>query len=1346
MSTGLRWWVRLAVVAAAVVVCLPGAGAAYAEDPVAVLDTWSPRNVSGGWTTSAPDTPVTVTRDLHTCSGRQRDGSDASRRLDMRLTWIRCASAGARAWAAYFERQRRSEPAGWRAMPTAFATGSEVVGGLVAGNQRYWIQGAYVLILNTACPSMTRFDCAEVSRAAASDLADRIGIAPTKLAGNRGRGYFTSILSWVLILEGALGAVALGRLLVGLAWSRFAFPRTDPQAPEWFAVDRDARDLRRRARLRRHGWLLILPAVLYGLVLGTEYLVSTVSTDDVAELVLPLFVGLVGVVLLMSGHDASPSDAPPRGGVRRPAGRVVLWLALTIVTGALLALVLVLDFGDLFIGDQVGTTLLALSFLLALPLWPLSWWLAWLGESDAWRRRNARTGRPALLLGGFGESAGWLWARRPRSGGPSNRITQLAVRAKPQSFRKLLLTLLAGHGPVLTAGAPGRPVKGPAATAALGLADWEPRLRALIRDSRVVVICAGLDRAGSPLRELAVVGAESTSKPIMVVLGPGTTHDVGRRYAQWRAAVRDIAPFSQLPVVPSGTHVLVHLPGTRWTGWGAGRRDEWTYARAVNDALAHVFLNADREVRPGDHVVVPRLPDDADLTGQPAIAVLAGDADRATADQIAASLVGMGLPVCGTAEIGRIPVRAVAVVLSAAAAADPRWRAEFERAKGLRIVGIRIGTTANSALPEELAGLNWVRWSAEDGVRSRADLFVAITSDPQEYVVHRDLVYQARGWVAARRDPALLIGDRREARRAADHLMQTADDPLSRPGPLLNEFVQASLALGRRRQRRSRALGAVVVAAVALLAGAGIYTVAGLLDDRDQNQVATVVAAVPADTHLNPALAGVKAGTGVLRGNAIEKGAARLALLRLLDRQPWPSGVLTASADNPARDVAMVHDGTLLLVAPDTLAFAGAGTGSAEWIRSIAPGGTALDAAPDASAVVVGGDHTVQLIRTAPWQRQAVAVDGPVAAVAVDPASRQAAAVVGGNRLVTIGLDPPYAVRPAGTFDRVLTLRHLAGSGGLRALVTTAGAVKEIDPLGAGGAVAVAAPATTVIGALDPGGTHIAVVQNDRRLFYGSATDLRPTGQVIPDGAAEIAVLPGDRIVVAGLGAAPAVFDVRSGIVTDRLGPTAGAAVRLRTDDDGTAVAAVEATGVTTWSTAGLGSVAGDDSGSASAGPALAAVPGGTLRADGSLSLEDPSGGAHGLQTVRGTVTASAVSADGRELLVGSAGGEVTQVSLTSTTADDNLTALRRWTAPSGAAVERVGWSGTGHLMIRTADGIWWHPESCEGCDTDSGLLGALRAHLMTCYPRSALSDIDPAVLRRLGVRTCAPAPSTEAG
>lgn len=145
-----------------------------------------------------------------------------------------------------------------------------------------------------------------------------------------------------------------------------------------------------------------------------------------------------------------------------------------------------------------------------------------------------------------------------------------------------------------------------------------------------------------------------------------------------------------------------------------------------------------------------------------------------------------------------------------------------------------------NAVPEALGALNWVMWSTDSG-KPAADLYAAIHGDPDVYEQHRRLAAEAAQWLESGRNPDLLIGDRRSARSALDHLERTRTDALARPTPDLEAYVAASArATGReRRSRRNRWVVRVITASFAVVLA--IYVVNAVRDIGRTSRISTAI-------------------------------------------------------------------------------------------------------------------------------------------------------------------------------------------------------------------------------------------------------------------------------------------------------------------------------------------------------------------------------------------------------------------------------------------------------------------------------------------------------------------------
>jgi WD40 repeat protein len=122
------------------------------------------------------------------------------------------------------------------------------------------------------------------------------------------------------------------------------------------------------------------------------------------------------------------------------------------------------------------------------------------------------------------------------------------------------------------------------------------------------------------------------------------------------------------------------------------------------------------------------------------------------------------------------------------------------------------------------------------------------------------------------------------------------------------------------------------------------------------------------------------------------------------------------------------------------------------------------------------------------------------------------------------------------------------------------------------------------------------------------------------------------------------------------------------------------------------------------------------------------------------TVTALAFGPDGREVVIGSASGEVTLVEF----AREDARIAVEWHVPDSAPVTAVGWQDG--PVANTASGQTWTVPSCVSCATDTGLLDVARERFTGCFTERQIAWVIDAVRQRLGVKLCPPAGSVAEG
>ncbi|MEU5931073.1 PQQ-binding-like beta-propeller repeat protein [Micromonospora sp. NPDC047187] len=1343
-------------IAAALLVAVAGllvspAPAAAEERVPPVLRSWSPASArpavwSGG--TESPVPAIDLGPD-NTCPGTARGFTDDVRERLVSLVWYACPESKMRDWTARLDDVRSEAPIEWRATTAAVKEDHEVVTPAGdRGHHRYWVQGRMVLRLTTVCVDESRATCLAISRDLVRDLSGQLPGEPAKITGDRQLRIVTWMLSVIFAFLSGLGVVQGWRRL------RQHHYTTPPHATgRWISVERDAAGFRRRARFRRIGTLLLVPqVVLIGVNLPAA-IRSGVTIEVAGAMFANLLITIPAVIMLIRSRSAS-TDADwrlQRAGTlpwRRRIGTAMLSAtALTALAVAVLLFAAGAGADHLFVlPAQIAEGSMALLLFVAAPVtWRLARRLHRRQVTDAWIVLGRRPGTPILYVRLPGSENLRIRASRLLKRGPVDTFFELFAGQRRTGFEEMFMTVLAGHGPVrsIEPEQPRLPALGPpvtrvAADAGRGVLDGS------VRAARFVVVSgATAMRPGDALATLQAVGSGTADKPLMVVLPPAAPQEIQRLLSEWRAALSPTAPFGELNQLPlaDGVHVMLHLPGRGWHAWGASIRDQWTYRRALHDAVAFTSAQAEYDNRPDGDTATP-----ADAA-RPTITVLVTAGDRDAGSDIAAGLDSLGV----TARVATAPGasgpgedRATVVVLSPESIRDEAWLAGVNdlESGGRQPVPVQIGTVDAALVPAHLAAINWIPWPGPDRLRSLADVFAAVNADPSRYQLHRDLLNQARTWATHGRQPAMLITDYERAEQAARHVGLAIADGVARPNPLQHEFTQTSLNAARRRRSRRRVSTITITAVVAVTTVVASFAVVSLRSLGNTNRLTGLLSSVPIIAPDRPDWAALLAGAVVMQGGEFEADIGRRALRTLLNTT-WREAFLGPGHDALIADMVPLADGRILTV--DALGSVTAWNpegGHVLWRYRVADTTTSIDATPDGSRLAVGGDQRVTVVATDPWRAVTVDVPSPVERVAISRDGRTVAVATEKHELLTIDA-ASGKVRRVGAYGALLDVRRTTGPDGLGALAADGAEEVTVVDVTTGRPVRswkLAVPSSDPAGALGADGRTVAVVRADRQLMTG-ATRLTATGQTVADGYPSLVLLPGGRVYVSSAQEGVRAVDTRAGITTARLGTEAGIR-HLRAADDGRTVLTTSGLGVAVWHTRGLTSVSSD-------GEAIRTRPrtgGPAVRPDpdtaGSV-LVSASGGAgeRRLLVVGGTVVTTAVSDDGRNAIVGSDRGEVAEIDL----AHDLV--VRRWTAPTSAPVQELGWVGTpGWLAVRTADGLWWNVRACDGCGADENLLADLRQRLRGCYREDNLQNVERDARTRLGVRVCSPSPAPVKG
>ncbi len=726
----------------------------------------------------------------------------------------------------------------------------------------------------------------------------------------------------------------------------------------------------------------------------------------------------------------------------------------------------------------------------------------------------------------------------------------------------------------------------------------------------------------------------------------------------------------------------------------------------------------------------------------PAVNIVASQTDRTVHDSLATGLANMGMRIATDAS-GPSTV----VVLSPPALADTEWRRAVQRHADTRIVPVALGTMPSGAdVPSVVQDINYVPWDPENILDSRSRVFSALRSDLSRYQTARSLTAEANAWLAEGRSPHLLIGDRRRAQLAVDHLRDAMHDPLAAPPQHVLEFVAESYRLRRKDRTKQlrkwgvRALAALIVVALTVSV---VITVRTLV----KNNNLAFQGSYPTFIGERPDRLAMLNAADLLQGDVANETVARQVITAQLP-QPWSIGALNVDTDANVLDAAVSEHGDRVLTidAGGNLALWDTQTDTAFWRRNLREGNYAtLDASPDMAKAVATVRSDLYFVQVQPWHSTRVGLPAQPTSLAYDLAHGLAVAATE-SAIYVVSADG--RIREADKRN-VLALRRTT-AGDVRALVRDGGQLAITDPV-AGTTIATAALPEWRFesAALGPDGRSAAVTAADRQiLFAADNLVFTRTGQAVPDAVSALAILPGGRIAFAGGQFGLRILDSRSGLTLGTVCRTFGVNQTIVAAADGDVVACLDYAMVDLWRTAQLSPVQPPTAGKSLGGSTSMTAGDLTVTGDASgritvtTSVQGQRRQAN-VPTTHGPVTSVLISPDGRSVVAGSADGEVAQLSLTS----DRVTPVVNWQAPDGAPVTQVGWADQpGRLLARTDAGNWWAPASCDHCDETTQLVAHVRARLWGCYTANQIEFLTDESKQALGISLCQHVPDAEAG
>jgi hypothetical protein len=188
---------------------------------------------------------------------------------------------------------------------------------------------------------------------------------------------------------------------------------------------------------------------------------------------------------------------------------------------------------------------------------------------------------PVLYLRSFGDDRLKMWTAT--LGRPA--LIERFTPRRFDTFEQMLVRYLSGYGPVIAVNPPGtRLAPLGAARETIDSADWQTVVAAWMAQARLIVFATPPSQVNRGLRwELEAVSAHEYWDKALIVVPPVRAEQLQSR---WRELLDvRLGPFA-VPGPVDDPHALVlALRNCRWDVICAGRRTEWSYSAALEQAL-----------------------------------------------------------------------------------------------------------------------------------------------------------------------------------------------------------------------------------------------------------------------------------------------------------------------------------------------------------------------------------------------------------------------------------------------------------------------------------------------------------------------------------------------------------------------------------------------------------------------------------------------------------------------------------------------------------------------------------------------------------------------------------------
>ncbi|MET0781406.1 MAG: hypothetical protein ABWZ16_07800 [Microbacterium sp.] len=572
----------------------------------------------------------------------------------------RCATAVV-AFRAYTKKWSESDLVRRPDLDGVLGPGADQAGTYLEGRgiARSWIQGVSYVNVQRECPEALTQGCIDASATDAEAVANLLE-GPVRTDNRVGDQIATAGIIFILIPVGTLLALLVLRAAVGGIGQR-GYGVAPEGAAQFTAVDKPVRRARLGRWARRAVLIVATSATWFGLLLMVS------SWSNVVLFGIVFFAGppaLYAVFTILLRLVWRPGAIARAGGLGR--GRLGLMgtagVGLTIaaraigvlaIVGYLFMCALVIYTDDQLMSEndeQIATMRasgpLGYAWAVAQQLavdvsatgqeWVLFPLFVVLPATIAYfldrlgRRLRARS-LPAMLaadtrpyflyLRGFDEDRLRTTSSLTRRG----FIESFTPFARPR-FEEVLVEYLSRFGPVIAISPRDQrlPDLGAAKVSLEGDA-WQDHVREWVGGAQAVVMAAtpGEVRRGLAW-EIEYIAHHDLTPRVMLVVAPWRRTELTRR---WRGFVDHaskwplFAPLKSDPM-PSGVQLLTWTTERGWSGYGARRRWDWTYAASILRALEDAQPSWTRD-READHIDASALIEQAEGAQHPAHSAMA---------------------------------------------------------------------------------------------------------------------------------------------------------------------------------------------------------------------------------------------------------------------------------------------------------------------------------------------------------------------------------------------------------------------------------------------------------------------------------------------------------------------------------------------------------------------------------------------------------------------------------------------------------------------------------------------------------------------------------------------------